>query len=245
MNAIAQDIRVTAPPKRLARVAGALYLLVAVLAGFSHEYATAKVYLPGDAATTGLRVVENAGLVRIGVVSNIFMGLAWLGLAMSLCLLLRHASENLARAMVILVAIGTGIVCLNEVFQFAALLVATEQSYVAGLGAAASNALVLLLFALHHYGALISVVFMGLWLVPLGYLAYKSGMFPKALGVLLVVGGACYVVGMLAVYLVPGFGEAVYAFITLVPTVAEVWMVGYLLAIGVRSSPASTRLRWR
>jgi len=40
--------------------------------------------------------------------------------------------------------------------------------------------------------------------VPLGYLSYKSGMFPKALGAVLIVGG-----------------------------IAEIWMVLYLLVWGV------------
>jgi hypothetical protein len=59
---------------------------------------------------------------------------------------------------------------------------------------AGSNALVLLLDT-QHYGYLIAQIFFGLWLVPLGYLAYKSGSFPRALGVLLVVAGGCYLVG--------------------------------------------------
>ena len=50
--------------------------------------------------------------------------------------------------------------------------------------------MVLLLLDTQHYGILIAQIFFGLWLVPLGYLAYKSsGMFPKWLGVLLIVGG--------------------------------------------------------
>jgi hypothetical protein len=58
-------------------------------------------------------------------------------------------------------------------------------------------------------GVVIAQIFFGLWLLPLGYLAHKSGMFPKVLGALLVVGGACYLVGLLAVFLVPGYGERI------------------------------------
>jgi len=36
--------------------------------------------------------------------------------------------------------------------------------------------------------------------VPLGYLAYTSGMFPEALGVVLIVGGLAYLVDMLAAF---------------------------------------------
>jgi hypothetical protein len=88
---------------------------------------------------------------------------------------------------------------------------------------------------------LVAQVFYGLWLVPLGLLAYESRLFLKALGVLIVAGGARYLVGLLAVLLGPAFGEAVTTFMTLVPTAAEVWMLGYLLVIGVRSSPPPGR----
>jgi hypothetical protein len=128
-----------------------------------------------------------------------------------------------------------GLVYLSEVFPAAALLVATGRSYAAVFGAAGSNALVLLLLDLHHYGIVNASIFYGLWLIPLGYLVFKSGMFPKALGVLLVVGGACYLVGVLAVYLSPASGEAIKTLLIYVPTVAEVWLLGYLLAIGVRT----------
>ena len=127
---------------------------------------------------------------------------------MALYLLLKDVHKNAARAMVVLVAIAATIMCLNEVFQFAALLVAGDASYVAAFGAAGSNALVLLLLDMHHYGFLIAQIFFGLWLVPLGYLAYKSGMFPKALGVVLIVAGVSYLVDMLAAFLVPDVGQA-------------------------------------
>jgi hypothetical protein len=101
---------------------------------------------------------------------------------MVLYVLLKGANPNVAHGMVILVAIVTTLMCLNEVFQFAAVLVATDGSYAAAFGAAGSHALVLLLLDMHHYGFLIAQIFFGLWLVPLGYLAYMSRMFPKRWG---------------------------------------------------------------
>src|SRR6185369_13811521 len=111
-------------------------------------------------------------------------------LALTLYVLFRHVHRGAARAMVVLVAIASGVSCLNAVFEFEGLRVATDSSYVTAFGAAGSNALVLLLLDTQHYGLLIAQIFFGLWLIPLGYLAYKSaGMFPKWLGVLLIVGG--------------------------------------------------------
>jgi hypothetical protein len=226
---------ITTSPKRTARIAGLLYLIVGVFSGFAYGLVLAKVYVPGHATTTAANVSANAGLVRLGVVADLVQATVFVFLAMTLYLLLKHVHKNVARALVILVAIATTIMCLNLVFQFAALLVATDGSYVAAFGAKGSNALVQLLLDIHHYGFLIAQIFFGLWLVPLGYLAYKSGMFPRTLGVVLIVGGTAYLVDLLALFLVPAFGDMVNGLLAVPPTIAECWMVGYLLVIGVRT----------
>ncbi len=222
-------------PKRLARVAGILYLLVGIFGGFAQGFVYPKIYLAGDAATTAGNVVANSGLVRVGVVSDLFQATVWVIVAMTLYLLLQHVNKSAAGAMVVLAAMGAGITMLNAVFEFEALRVATGAVNVAAFGPAGSTSLVLLLVDAHHYGLLIAQVFFGLWLVPMGYLAYRSGWFSKALGVLLIVGGACYNVDTLTLLLVPDFGKAIHAFLIIPFTIAEIWMVGYLLVIGVKS----------
>lgn len=137
--------------------------------------------------------------------------------------------------MVVLVAIGAGITMLDADFRFESLRVATGQV------GSASNALALLLLDTQHYRYLIAQIFFGLWLVPLGYLADKSGWFPKALGVLLVVGGACYLVDALALFLASDFGKTISAFVVIPSAIAQVWMVGYLLVIGVRTAKPAVR----
>jgi len=231
-------------PKRLARLAGVLYLLNGIFSGFAFGYVLTKVYVPGHAATTAGNVVANSGLVRIGVVADLFQGTEWLFLAMTLYVLLKHVHQSAARAMVALVAVGAAIVCLNDVFQFESVRIAADPSYTAALGAAGSSALVQLLLEIHHYGFLVAQIFFGLWLVPLGYLAYRSAMFPKALGVLLIIGGACYIVGLLAVFLVPDFdlGEKINTFITLPSAIAEISMVVYLLVKGVKTPKRVERI---
>ena len=139
--------------------------------------------------------------------------------------------------MVILVAIATTVMCLNEVFQFAALLVAGDASYVAAFGAAGASALVMLLLDLYHYGFTVAQIYFGLWLVPLGSLAYRSGMFPRALGVVLIVGGVSYRVDTIAAFLLPDLSRQIHGFLAIPPAIAEVWMVGYLLWLGFRPSP--------
>ena len=221
--------------KKTARIAGVLYLLNGIFSGFAFAYVIGKVYVMGNAAATAANVVAYPGLVRIGVAADLFQATIWVFLAVTLYLLLKHVNKSAASTMVVLVAVAAAIVCLNDVFEFESLRIATDNAYAAAFGNAGSNALVLLLLDIHHYGFLIAQIFFGLWLVPLGYLAYKSGMFPKALGVALIAGGACYLVGMLAVFLIPDFGEKINTFITIPSAIAEIWMLGYLLVIGVRT----------
>jgi len=223
-------------PRSLARIAGLFYLLVAVFGGFAEGFVDPRMYVAGNATATAANVVANAGLVRIGVVAHLLDAIFFVLTAMALYMLLRHVHASMARAMLVFVAISVGIVTLNVVFEFEGLQVATDASYATAFGVAGSHALVLLLLSIEHYGILSAQVFFGLWLAPLGYLAYRSGLFPRILGVLLVAASACYLVDLLAAFLVPDLGAQIHAPVVIVPTIAELWMVAYLLVKGVRSS---------
>jgi hypothetical protein len=222
-------------PKRVARFAGILYLLVGIFGGFAQGYVYPKVFVAGDAANTLRNLLANFELVRIGVVSDLFQATVWVSLAMTLYVLLRQVSRSAAGAMVVFAAIGAGITMLNAVFEYEGMRVASGAVNLAAVGDASSGALAVLLIDAQHYGLLIASIFMGLWLVPLGYLAYKSGLFPKALGVVLIVGGACYIVDMLAAFLVPDLGRAIHGYDTIPSVVAEVSMLVYLLVVGVKA----------
>ncbi len=224
-------------PKRLARIAGALYLLVGIFGGFAEGFVDPKMYVAGNAAATVGNVVANSGLVRLGVVAHLLDGAFFVFLALTLYTLLQHVRKGVARAMLVLVALATGIICLNAVFQFEGLRVATDGSFAAAFGTAGSNAIVLLLLDAQHYGTLIAQIFFGLWLVPIGYLACKSaGWFPKWLGVVLTVGGVCYLVDLLAAFLLPDIGQKIHTVLVIPSAIAEIAMVLYLLVIGVRTA---------
>jgi hypothetical protein len=95
----------------------------------------------------------------------------------------------------------------------------------------------MVLLDIQHYGTLAAQVFFGLWLAPLGYLAYRSGLFPKALGVVLVLATVSYLADSLAAFLLPGLELQIKPFLIVAPLVGEIWMVLYLLAKGVKSGP--------
>src|SRR5215204_908605 len=142
-NEIATEMPIS--PKRLARIAGVLYLLVGITGGFAEGYVEPKMYVAGNAAATAGNVVANSGLVRMAVVAELLDYTFFVFLALTLYILLKHVHKSVARAMVVLVALAAAIVSLNSVFLFEGLRVATGAVNPVALGTGGSNALVLLL----------------------------------------------------------------------------------------------------
>lgn len=221
--------------KHLARMAGVFYLFVAIFGGFSQGVAPTLLYVAGDAAATAGNVLANPALVPVTVVAHLVNAVFFTLTAVAFYLLLSHVNKHVARVMVIAVVLAAGIISVSAVFAFAASRVAADATYVAAFGAAGMNALILLLLDLEHYGILAAQVFFGLWLAPLGYLAYRSGLFPKALGVVLVAATVSYLVDVLVAFLAPDIAPQVHPFLIIAPLIAEVWLLGYLLVQGVRS----------
>jgi hypothetical protein len=213
--------------KRMARIAGSLYLVVAVLGGFAELYVRARTVVPGDAAATAENIRGSATLFRFGFASDLVQATFFLFTAMALYLLLRHVNELVARAMVVIVAVSVAIICLNLLNQYMALQVATG-------GAEGSDALVGLFADMHAAGYLIAQIFFGLWLLPLGYLVFRSGYFPKVVGILLAVGCFGYLIDTFTRFLAPGIAGSVSAIAVMPAAIGELSFVVYLLVKGVR-----------
>src|SRR5438067_10744175 len=120
-----KETKMTTSPKRSARIAGVLYLFVGIFGGFAEGYVEPKMYVAGDAFATAGNVVGNAALVRLSVVSDLLDQTFFVFLALTLYVLLKHVHQSMARAMLVLVALAAGITCLNTVFLFEALRIAT------------------------------------------------------------------------------------------------------------------------
>ena len=207
----------------LARIAGVLYLFVAVGGAFSELYARASVTVPGDAAATAANIAQHATVFRAGYVADLVDFTCFLGVGLILYWIFRPVSPPIAVAMLVINAVSVAIQALNMLNHVGALLVATDSQF-AGMKSGA-----LFLLELHHQGYLIAQIFFGLYLLPLGYLVFKSGMFPRALGVALMIGSAGYVVGIVATPL------------AFVGGIAELLFLVWLLVRGVSDQGA---LRW-
>ena len=222
--------------KRLARIAGSVYLCVAVLGGFAELVVRDGIVELGHPLATAENIRDSATLFRAGFVADLAQATLFLLTAMVLYLLLRGVNELVARAMVVIVAVSVAIICLNLLNQLVALQLATERALGAG-----SDALVGLFAGMHHDGYLIAQIFFGLWLLPLGYLVVKSGWFPTWIGVLLIAGCFGYLVDTFATFLAPGVADTIEGFVVAPAAIGELSFVAYLLIKGVRDREEEPR----
>jgi len=113
-------------PKRLARIAGVLYLLVGIFRRLLPKaFVEPKMYVAGNAAATLGTLSRTLDLSAWASSPNLLGQTCFIFLATALYILLKHVHKNVARAMVIIVALAVGITCLNTVFEFEGLRVAT------------------------------------------------------------------------------------------------------------------------
>ena len=91
------------------------------------------------------------------------------------------------------------------------------------------HAQVMFLLNLHEYGVYIAQIFWGLWLLPLGYLVFKSGFLPKILGILLVIAGLGYLFEVFTFFLLPDLEITIRMFTFW----GEVFLALWLLIMGV------------
>ena len=220
-----------------ARVAGVLYLVVIVCAGFAEGFVRASLIVPGDATATVANIASSEGLYRLGLASDLVAFLFDAVVAVLLYVLLRPVNRTLSLlAAVFRLLAHPAIAAVNLLNHYMALLLAQEAVNGAVSGVEPTQALALAFTELHGAGYLIGGAFFGVHLLLLGYLVYRAGYLPRVLGILLAVAAAGYLVESFGSFLLPRY-EPVYVWIVAVPAViAEFSLAVWLVARGVRSA---------
>ena len=217
-------------PKVLARMAGVLYLALAVLGIFAQLVVRASVVVAGDAATTAANVVANESLVRWGLVADILMATVFVFLGLALQRLLYESNARLATAILVFVSAAAASILVNLAFHAGALIVATQAPFAGG-----NDELVLLMFELHSSGYELGGILFGLWLLPVGLIALRSPLFHRGVGIVLISGAIAWILSTVLAF-VPLEGlEPVTTILTIPMLVAEFGLILYLLIVGVRS----------
>jgi len=220
----------------LGRVAGLLYLLMGIPAAFSLMYVPQTLIVPGNATATANNILASEMLFRIGIVSGLVSGTAFIFLVRALYRLLNGVSKTHASLMVTLVLVSVAIGFLNEVNNIAALTLFRGADFLAVFDKPQRDALAMLFLRLHAQGNFINEIFWGLWLFPFGVLVMRSRFLPRILGVLLIVNCFAYVAASLTWLLLPSYGNVVFR-ATLPALLGELWIVLWLLIKGVKVQP--------
>jgi len=172
---------------------------------------------PGDAATTSRNIMASEWLFRSGTVSHLIGQVIFIFQVLALYRLLKPVNKRHAALMVVLALLAVPIAFLNEVNHLAVLRLLSSAGYGA-FTPTQLHAQAMLFLDMRESGILVAQVFWGLWLLPLGFLVFRSGYLPKLLGILLIIGGAGYVIDCGTQLLFPGLA-----------TISQFTFVGELL----------------
>ena len=219
-------------PLILARVAGFLYLLMAPFGIFGIMYVPSTLIVPGDAAITANNIMASDGLFRSGIVSALIVQIVNILVVLVLYKLLKPVNKNLALLMVIFLLVGVPIAMLNQLNQFAALLLLSGADYLTAFKADQLHSQVMLFLDLHEHGINIASIFWGLWLFPMGYLVFKSGYIPRILGVLLIIASFGYLIDSVGQFLFSNYPEIISKVVMAPNIIGETAIVVWLLIKG-------------
>src|SRR6267378_3285973 len=156
------------PLKKAARIAGAIYLSLVLVAPFSMIYGPGKLIVRGNASATADNILAHETLYR----------------------LLRDVNRNWAWLMVGFVLVSAAVGFLNALNNIAAVILFRGGEFLTVFDKPQRDALAMLFIRLHNQGEFISEIFWGVWLFPFGLLVYRSGFLPRILGIWLII--ACF-----------------------------------------------------
>jgi hypothetical protein len=224
--------------KRQARQAGFLYVLIAATAWIGLLYVPNALYVVGDAGATADRLRASEWLLRAGIATELFHQIVQILLVLALYRLFEGVNKALARQLVILGAlVSVPIVLVNVLNEIAAITLVGDTDFLAALPRPQLDALAYLFLRLHSRGITVAAIFWGLWLLPFGLLAIRSGFIPPALGILLLVAGCAYVVDSTTTLVLPQYAKAVSS-VASVLEIAELPMILWLAIWGAKTRSA-------
>ena len=222
---------------KTARLAGLMYLVIVVTGVFSLMYVPSQMSGHGDAAATVSNIVNSESLFRLGIAAASLQYVVFLLLPLVLYKLLAPVSKNVAVLMVALAVASVPIDLMAVANQFDILSLLNNDHYQTLFTSDQLNAKVMMILDSYYNRILVAEILWGLWLFPFGYLVFKSGFLPKALGVLLMIGCFSYLITFFGQTLFPHYN--IPDFVMFPVMVAEIGTCLWLLVVGVRRTSQS------
>ena len=221
--------------KKTARIAGFLYLIIAVTGAFGIIYTPSELIVADNVSLTAKNIIADEFLFRLGIYSGLICQTTFVFLAVVLYKLFESVSKHLSRTLFALIIVSVPISILIIFNQFFTLLLLKEP-YMANFEKIQQDSLSMAGMKMYMNGNVIIGIFWGLWLIPFGQLVIKSKFIPKILGILLIIGGFCYLIDATTFILFPKFQDKTNILVSIFSSVAELGMVLWLTIKGVKIS---------
>ncbi|MBB1515318.1 DUF4386 domain-containing protein [Tessaracoccus sp. MC1679] len=215
---------------RTARTTGLLYLGLAVTGMLSYMVIRSQLYVADDPSATLANLTQQPFLARLGIVMEMGVVITQALVAVWFYRLFRTVNSFAAGSIAAFGMVNAAAILVSGALIASAFSVSQDPSLAVSGGAAATAQL---LYVMSGHLWIIGGIFFGLWLIPMGWLARRSGWMPSAMGWILMVGGVGYVANAVLSYLLPMGGPAL-DLLTVPATIGELWIVGYLCLRGVR-----------
>jgi hypothetical protein len=228
-----QNLKAPTSPQVCARIGGLTYLII-IVAGFIGEmFIRNKIIVPGDAAATLNNMMASSLLWRIGIAGDLIMHVGDVILMMMLYLLLKPVNKNLAMLSLLFNLIQTAVLVANKLNLLVPLFLLDNADYLKAFDPHQLQGLAYLSVKAHGYGFGIGLIFFAFNCFIDGYLIFKSGYFPKILGIMMQIAGACYLINSFALILAPSFADMIFPLILVPSFIGELSLCLWLLLKGV------------
>src|SRR5216110_4133914 len=219
-------------PLLKARIAGSLWLLC-IVAGIVGFVAGAPLIVANDAAATAASILAKESLFRLGFAADLISGLSYVGVTAFIYCVLKPVSRSLSLLGAFFGLIGVAIGGASWVIHFAPLLLLHGDQYLTAFTTSQLQTMSLAALTLQMQVFPIGMVFFGIQCISIGYLVARSTFLPRILGVLLALGGLCYVIASFVNFLASSFGPHLVPFIMPVALIGEGSLSLWLLVKGV------------
>lgn len=223
--------------KKLARIAGLIYLCVVLTGLFSLMYVPSKLIVPDNPSLTYQNIASSQLFFRLWILSGLLCYTFFLFLPLVLYKLLKPVDESYAKLMVLLAIISVPMFFLNVQNEFTVLSLVNDTKNHFGLPAEQIQSQVMIHLEQFKNGMRIIHIFSGLWLFPFGYLVFKSGFLPKFLGVLLMLGCFGYLINFVGHTLIPNYSKiGISSYISMPASLGEIGTCLWLLIMGAKNN---------
>ena len=220
-------------PQAYARIGGLLYLLIIIAGIFAEVFVRGKLFVPGDASATANNIINSPFLWRIGISADLIMQICDLPVMLILYLLLKPINKNIALLNLLFNLIQTAALVTNKLNLLNALFLLGDAEYLKSLDSNQLHTLSFLSIKLHEFGFGIGLIFFGIVCLLEGYLIFKSGYFPKTIGLLMQIAGVCYLTNSFALILAPKLANNLFPIILIPPLIAELSLCLWMIMKGV------------